>query len=106
MFDGRHRDTGEVGQLAAIFVVLDSGTHQRAAAVDPQQRRRAVGKPGGTMQADRDVVVDCGNLDAADPARASHQLDEFALEFETTMQGVPARQEAGKLAQIGIQRLS
>jgi hypothetical protein len=58
------------------------------------------------MQANRDVLVDRGNLDTTDPTRAPHQSHECALEFETAMQRVSARQEAGGFAQIGIQRLS
>jgi hypothetical protein len=106
VFYRRQRNAGEMGQLAAVLVVLDSGTHQRAAAVDPQQRGCPVGKAGWTMQANRDVFVDRDDRYVADPAGVAHQLHDCALEFVTVVQSVSAGQEARHFAQRGIQSLS
>ena len=58
------------------------------------------------MQTNGDVLVDRGNLDATDPPGAADQPHEFALQFESAMQGIPAGQDARELSQIGIQCLS
>jgi len=81
VFHRRDRDTGEMGQLAKVLVVLGGVAHDRAAAVDPQHRGCPFGKTERTMQADRDVLVHRGNRDVTKPASVAHEVHQSALEF-------------------------
>lgn len=105
VFHRRNRDTGALRQLPQVLIVLGGMTHDRAAAVDPQQRGCVVGQAGRAMQTDTDVLVDSGHRHGADAARVAHQVHKGALEFQAAMQGVAARHESSHFAKTGIQHL-
>ena len=95
MLDGRHRDAGEMGQLAAELVVLDGGSHDGAAAMDPQQCGCPVGQAGRTMQADLDVFVDRDHRYIAQPAGVAEKPHDGPLGLIAAMQRVAPGQKAG-----------